>query len=228
MAHRWVFGIVFNLVILLNKDYGNRYEEESIAQETSFSSTGLALAQNWQGGTWCEEVAGDFSYAAFPSLQRHRFSLSDRASNGYLYGIRLALWQLPQNEIAECMVLRLVRWLLGRLCSPNCKSEQCWMGVTQVTTWWTSTVVRARLAMAPAALDTVARCTGATTQSAHSSGRVWSGQEDQTWQESQAFSPRAAWSDCLCWPAPTAASYHASSWFWDSFATACVATDAGD
>lgn len=92
MAHRWVFGIVFNLVILLNKDYGNRYEEESIAQETSFSSTGLALAQNWQGGTWCEEVAGDFSYAAFPSLQRHSFlcrivqAMATSTASGWLCG----------------------------------------------------------------------------------------------------------------------------------------------
>ncbi|CAL1157361.1 unnamed protein product [Cladocopium goreaui] len=128
------FCLLFVLVILSVKGDGKQFAEKGVAQTACLGPTSLAPSQNRQNTPQLEATECGLQEATIPSLWGQSFPPPNCERNVLFDSYRLALRSMPQNEIAECLVLRPLWQLLGRLCCTHSQPEQFYMGTAEQET----------------------------------------------------------------------------------------------
>ena len=134
MSSYWNFSLIFALVILFVIGDGKHYTEESIAQEARTGSPSLVFAQDWKVASQFEAVGSGLQNTAKTPLRRQSVPAPDRERNDFLLGHGVALWYLSKNEVAQCVVLRPMWKLLGRLRCTYSQPEQFYLGTAEQET----------------------------------------------------------------------------------------------
>ena len=111
-------------IVISDKGDGKQFTEKSGTQTTCGSAASLAFSQNWKNTPQFEATECGLSEATIPSLWGQSISPPDCECNVFYESYRMALRPMPQNEIAECLVLRPLWQLMGRVRCAYSKSAQ--------------------------------------------------------------------------------------------------------